>query len=115
MAYHADFWIVVGTASPVIILAAVVSASDSMTINGPRSGKHPHRRDYARPLYYHNAFIVLLQALGLLAALSSLANERDAYSLTWVTFFELVSVCLLLMGAVLAQVYRKMFGVKAGE
>lgn len=55
MAFHADFWVVVGAASPVIMLAAVVSASDSMTINGRRSEKHPRRREYARLLYYTNA------------------------------------------------------------
>jgi len=30
MTFHADFWVVVGTASPVITLAAVVSATDSL-------------------------------------------------------------------------------------
>jgi len=67
------------------------------------------------PFTITNAYIVLLQALGFLAALSSLANERDAFSPTWVMLFELVSFFLLLFGAVLAQTYRRKFGPKVEE
>ena len=118
MAFHADFWVVVGTASPIFSLAAIAAAGDARTIK--YSGVAKRRREkpyngYARPLYFNSVYVLILQALALLLALLSLANDRDAFSLAWVTGTELASISILLLGSILAQVYRKRFGAKAEE
>ena len=118
MAFHADFWVVVGTASPIFSLAAIAAASDAMAIRYSmisKRGRTKHYNGYARPLYYNNVYVLFLQALILLAALLSLANDRDAYSPSWVIALELGSIFVLLLGSVLAQGYRKRFGAKTEE
>ena len=105
MTLHTDFWVVVGTASPVISLAAIVSASDSATLKVRRTGEN-WRISYYRPLYRISIYIVCLQCFAFFLALDSLSIGHDFTKPVFATAAEVAGLVLLLYASVLISAQR---------
>src|SRR6516162_1398940 len=103
VAYHKDFWVVVGTAAPVIALAAVV-ALNQLPIREPPGQQTSMRAAVvgfsALCLFYA---CLLLQVLSLYRALGSLAHEHDESSLKSATIVSISGIALLAVGGLLAD------------
>jgi hypothetical protein len=89
MSFNSDFWIAVGAAAPVIALSTVVTANDTLSQLRKVQGKEdrrPSRQREIRRLALRAWFVYLLngtnlafQAVALLSALNSIANQQDFY------------------------------------
>jgi len=103
MAIHTDFWVVVGTAAPVIALAAVVSTFDALVIGARTQVEwRPHGgRRFPPGLwpYLGNAAVFLLQLLLFIISLGSLALDRDVAPLGPVLLMEALALFALLWAA----------------
>lgn len=96
MAYHEAFWVVVGTAAPVLAVANVVAAADTMRMvvdsRGPEQRDKPPYRATIKPwrpmssaelAYLKSTMGLFVNALILAAALWALGSDRDVMSL-WI-------------------------------
>lgn len=111
MTFHADFWVVVGTASPVIALAAVISITDALstrTVSLP-AGRGRRQRRVESPIaavpYALSALDVMLQCAVLWMALDSLANEQNAVPIVIPIVAEVVGLAMLAYAAVISKIY----------
>jgi hypothetical protein len=114
MAFHADFWVLVGTAAPVFVLAAVVSASDSITARritptkrGLRRRENHDEHGPASLPYWLSGLAVIIQGFLLNTSLFSLANENSQLSVTLVLAAEWATIALLLFASLYVAVWRR--------
>jgi hypothetical protein len=104
VAYHEAFWVVIGTAAPVVALAAVVAEGQVMRavldITTREDGTLRTRLSSAGIVVLAGVgFLVLcvfLQIAGFLDAVRSLAMERDSAS-TWRGILEITTGIFLLL------------------
>jgi hypothetical protein len=93
MAYHADFWVLAGATSPVVALAAIVSAASTLAAL-PRAKRVIVR--LLKPAVYLICFITIaLQVVVAQAALTSLAAGHDSDSISGTTDHVVTGLCLL--------------------
>jgi hypothetical protein len=107
MAYHADFWVLAGATSPVVALAAVVSAG--ATLAALPAAKRLSAL-LIKPLVYFVCLInIALQGVVAQAALTSLALGHDSVPLHATTDHVVTGLGLLFasfVGRILAEVYQ---------
>jgi hypothetical protein len=98
MTLHTDFWVVVGTASPVFLLAAIVTTVDSLSIKVPARAKRreKRRKRMSYGLVSMTYFSMVAQAIAFTLALNSLAAARDVASPKIVANIEFTSLLLWL-------------------
>jgi hypothetical protein len=118
VAYHKDFWVVVGTAAPVIALAAVVALNQ--VPNRPPPGQPRNMPASVAALIAISALYacLILQAVSLSRALDSLAHERDQANLKSATTATISGIALLGVGGVstaAAQEFRRIARRRAAE
>jgi hypothetical protein len=107
MAFHADFWVLAGTTSPVVALAAVVSAGS--TLAALSGEKRPGARLIKGFTYFICLLNIALQAVVAQAALTSLATGHDSEPLHGQTDHVITGLLLLfvsLIGRMPAEAYR---------
>ena len=90
MNYHESYWVVVGTAVPVVLLAVVLALTDVIRKGREKRGWNGWLSIVAA---YINDFLLIIL---LLTSLSSLAHENDAMPLTASTY--LLAATLILVG-----------------
>jgi hypothetical protein len=93
MAYHADFWVLAGTTSPVVALAAVVSAWP--TLAALSGAKRLSARLIKGVAYFICLINIALQVVVAQAALTSLANGHDSDPLHGTTDHVVTGLVLL--------------------
>ncbi len=107
MSFHADFWVVVGTAAPVIALSTILVSGDQLQLDieieistGKAPGDIPFRQ--WSDLQYSSFFwgmvtgiIILAQAGTFAVSLLSLTRESNVLSPTLVTVAEFFSLGVL--------------------
>jgi hypothetical protein len=98
MAYHADFWVLAGTTSPVVALAAVVSAGS--TLAALSGEKRPSARLLKGIAYFICLLNIALQAVVAQAALTSLAGGRDSVPLHATTDHVITGLFLLFVSLI---------------
>ncbi len=76
VAFHADFWVVTGTAAPVIALAAVVQASDALVAVLPARDQGDARA-VAMASYWIAGGNLMVQVAVLTLSLLSLADGSN--------------------------------------
>lgn len=114
MAFHADFWVVAGTAAPVILLAQIVVAGDALVARAAARGTVPSeprllkRRQLkvAAISYGLSGANIGLQGTILLGSLASLDQEQNIVPTPAVGFAEVLGM-LMLFYASLALVKLK--------
>lgn len=105
MGFHADFWVVVGTAAPVIALSCVVSTNDNIR----RLYAAPRTKSFRSTLkwklemltYFTNVTNLGLQLVTMGYALVSLAIDRNKMSPALAVKNEVLGLTLLIMSTVL--------------
>src|SRR5215472_10070493 len=99
MAYHEAFWVVIGTAAPVITLAATVGYHQLSSQPAP---KHVTWFDTSRAAIGYLALggCVLLQVAALTDALNSLGDARDLGSLQVAKNLVVCGLGLLFLGVI---------------
>jgi hypothetical protein len=125
-----DFWVVAGTAAPIIALANQVVVSDSGGLmpffdratwyDQPPDVKSHGRRGqrYAVTLYTISAFNLLFQIFGLTAALTTLNGGSVRLSSSWVMTTGITPATVVVtetVGLLLLLVTSIMSGVARGE
>ena len=111
---HESFWVVVGTAAPVIALAAIVAFTDIARGADELDSKYPNLdpETISQVLKitisgYVLVFVdVVLQAVTLLLTLLSLAARRDQVPLIVPEIMASLGIVLLLVSGVLTAVLR---------
>jgi hypothetical protein len=107
MAYHADFWVLAGGTSPVVALAAIVSAGSTLAA---LPGAKRLSTWVIKPLVYFVCLInVALQGVVAQAALTSLALSHDSEPLHATTDHVVTGLGLLFasfVGRILAEAFR---------
>jgi hypothetical protein len=92
MTFHADYWVAVAAAAPVIALATVVAYGETLNPMATfrRSTRYVHRRGYrmTRRLTALLTVIMILQAGTLFDALQSLAADHNASPIWFATLAE---------------------------
>jgi hypothetical protein len=93
MAYHADFWMLAGATSPVVALAAIVSAGSTIAA---LSGDTRLRARLIKPFAYFICLLnIALQVVVAQAALTSLATGHDSVPLHGTTDHVVTGLWLL--------------------
>lgn len=107
MTFHTDFWVVVGTAAPVIALSTILVSGDQLQVGidleittGKAPGDIPlwkwPEEYYAMFFWYLvTTVITFLQAATLFFSLMSLVQEHNYVSTTFVAAAESASIVLL--------------------
>lgn len=114
MTYHPDFWVVAGTASPVIALSCIVIAGNQLNIVLTLIRQ---RRTASNSPYYPVLIIAILglvfnvvsfafEAETLLFSLGSLAKEEDFASTLLVTDEQYISLIFLFSATLLTAATR---------
>jgi hydrogenase/urease accessory protein HupE len=109
--YHEAFWVVVGTAAPVIILAAIVAVGQ---LNLGRAASTRSRKRFAASdrlsfvEFSIFGFAFAIQGLPLGDALASLAAEQDKASLNLAVYCLTSSFVLLFLGTLLTIVSQQL-------
>jgi hypothetical protein len=98
MAYHADFWVLAGTTSPVVALAAIVSAGS--TLAALSGEKRLSARLVKGAAYFICLLNIALQAVVAQAALTSLAAGHDSVPLHATTDHVITGLFLLFVSLV---------------
>jgi hypothetical protein len=98
MAYHADFWVLAGTTSPVVALAAVVSAGS--TLAALSGEKRLSARLIKGVAYFICLLNIALQAVVAQAALTSLAAGHDSVPLHATTDHVITGLFLLFVSLI---------------
>jgi hypothetical protein len=104
--YHPDFWMLVGTAAPVVVLSAIVSAGTAVRDSLKKSGSdRSQSRTNVIALLTAVAslvaiFNILLQLNLIGYAMKSLANGRNYYPPASAAHWVDWGILLLLFGAV---------------
>jgi hypothetical protein len=104
MSFHESFWVVVGTAAPIIALAAVVSTSDAIAI---KWRKHSTWHTFPMIPYYLGQMNVCLQFIVLLASLESLAQAKNAAPPSVAAWIAALGLPLLLATGMLNTAMRR--------
>jgi hypothetical protein len=107
MAYHADFWMLAGATSPVVALAAIVSAA--LTLAVLPQGKRLGVRLIKIGAYFICLLNIALQVVVAQAALTSLARGHDFAAPHGTTNHVITGLCLLfvsLAGRIPAEAVR---------
>lgn len=107
MAYHADFWVLAGGTSPVVALAAIVSAGSALAA---LPGAKRLSARLIKPLVYFVCLVnVALQVVIAQAALTSLALGHDSEPLHATTDHVVTGLGLLFasfVGRILAGAFQ---------
>ena len=111
MAYHKDFWVVVGTAAPVIAVAAVIAYNQSAA-NWGRARERPGAGTPSGHIVARRAMVTThtvaiaigLELIGLVFALMSLAGEADWIGVAAGIITTIGGFLLLLVGGLTAFV-----------
>jgi len=117
MAFHADFWVVVGTVAPVIALASIVSASDSVAITTkwPKSPDRLKRREKINekaPIFWPyllSSLNLSLQSFLLLTSLFSLATTKNFLPPSLVALADCAGLEFLFMVGVASAHMRRRY------
>jgi hypothetical protein len=107
MPYHADYWMLAGSTSPIVALAAIVSAGS--TVAALSGEKRISARLIKGVVYFVCLVNVALQVVVAQAALTGLATSRDAVPLHASTDHVVTGLGLLFasfVGRILAEAYR---------
>jgi hypothetical protein len=109
MAVHTDFWIVVGTASPVILLAAAVTSGDVILTKVPITNRREEKQSEDVPYWIYLLSVSgwLVQAVIFIVALQSLADGSDVFPPRVMVIGESIGVLVLgLLSNSVAKVRR---------
>jgi hypothetical protein len=109
--YHEAFWVVVGSAAPVIALSATIALGQVLDVLGPRRPR-PHKRSswekwklaLRSRLFWAYATAVVTYAinLGVFAnSASSLAHERDDENTSLIVVLSVLSLAFVLIQVLL--------------
>jgi hypothetical protein len=104
MPFRSDFWVVVGTAAPVIVLAMVISVGSAIELI---TGLPPKGTAGLGLISYLLAGVTLAMQFALfLGSLLSLAVGSDVFSKTAAAVLEILTVAALFMAAFIGGVGR---------
>ena len=110
MALHTDFWVVAGAASPVILLAAVVSSAEALSTRLPvpvvPKRREKQTEEIPNWLYFINTVNSATQIVFLFISLQSLAWNRDYIPPSIVSWTELVVLVVFFASTILAARIR---------
>jgi hypothetical protein len=98
MTDHADFWVLAGATSPVVALAAIVSAG--LTLAALAEDKRVIARLIKGVAYFLCLLNVALQVVIAQAALTSLATDRDSVPLHGTTDHVITGLGLLFVSII---------------
>jgi hypothetical protein len=93
MAIHTDFWVVAGTASPVVVLSAIVATTDALSVKLWSKPKRIEKSRQRIPLlaYFISTFTAGIQSTAFSLRFTSQPSPRGAMS----AYGELVLETLL--------------------
>ena len=98
MPFHSDFWVLAGTASPVIALAAVVTMGDRLSLRSAANHKEGGDEQQIKALnlaYRLSRINFSLQSVVLGASFLSLDQEKDFFPPIIITCCEIGGMILL--------------------
>jgi hypothetical protein len=98
MTYHADFWVLAGTTSPVVALASIVSAW--LTLAALSGDKRLSARLIQGVTYFIGLINIALQGVVAQAALTSLSADHDSEPMHATTDHVVTGLGLLFAGLV---------------
>jgi hypothetical protein len=98
VAFHSDFWVVAGTAAPVIALAAVVAVKDILP--GLELLPRGKGRRASTVAYYSAAYNLVMQTAVLGVSLESLSEGQDFFPRWPVTITKCAGIVALVVSGV---------------
>jgi uncharacterized membrane protein YbhN (UPF0104 family) len=114
MAFHESFWVVAGTASPVILLAQIVAAGEALVARSFARGTVPGKARLQKRRQIKLAYVsyglssanVLLQGVILLGSLGSLAQQKNIVSVSVVGIAETTGLIMLLYSSLILVILK---------